>query len=101
MPLLISLAAWRRAREWRRSLRVEQEGEDAVVLVQEGEVLQAQRDEAVRTQKLRLKAEAVRLLVEEAAREEAATRQGGYLPRWPQGSKGARRDSPSLLAGAT
>ena len=77
-----------------------QEGEEAVVLVQEGEVLQAQRDEAVRTQKLRLKAEAVRLLVQEAAREEAATRQG-YLPRWPQGSKGARRDSPPLLTGAT
>ena len=55
----------------------------------EGGVLQAQRDEAVRTQKLRLKAEAVRLLVQEAAREEAATRHGvlAQMATREQGSK--------------
>ena len=63
------------------------------MLVQEGEVLQAQRDEAARTQKLRLKAEAVRLLVQEAAREEAATRQGGTCP---DGHKGAREQEETV-----
>ena len=70
MPLLIARAVWRRAREWRK-----------------------RELEQVRRQRLKLKSEAVDLLVEEAAKEEEARLEDSWLAL----ACLTRRDRPSKL----